>query len=27
LPQWLRVSIGLPDENAAFIEALKTILG
>ncbi len=27
LPQWLRVSIGLPDENAAFVEALKTILG
>jgi histidinol-phosphate aminotransferase len=27
LPQWLRVSIGLPDENAAFIDALKAILG
>ena len=27
LPQWLRVSIGLPNENAAFIDALKAILG
>ena len=27
LPQWLRISIGLPDENAAFIDALRTILG
>ena len=26
LPQWLRVSIGLPQENAAFIEALKQVL-
>ena len=26
LPQWLRISIGLPAENAAFIEALKAIL-
>jgi histidinol-phosphate aminotransferase len=26
LPQWLRVSIGLPEENAAFIEALKQVL-
>lgn len=26
LPQWLRVSIGLPAENAAFIEALKAAL-
>jgi histidinol-phosphate aminotransferase len=26
LPQWLRVSIGLPEENAAFIEALKNVL-
>ena len=26
LPQWLRVSIGLPQENAAFIAALKTAL-
>jgi histidinol-phosphate aminotransferase len=26
LPQWLRISIGLPEENAAFIDALKTIL-
>ncbi len=27
LPQWLRVSIGLPQENAAFLEALKVVLG
>ena len=26
LPKWLRISIGLPEENAAFIEALKAIL-
>ena len=26
LPQWLRISIGLPEENAAFIEALKKVL-
>lgn len=26
LPQWLRVTIGLPEENAAFIKALKEIL-
>jgi histidinol-phosphate aminotransferase len=26
LPQWLRVTIGLPDENAAFIEGLKKAL-
>ncbi len=26
LPQWLRVSIGLPDENAAFLTALKLVL-
>ena len=26
LPQWLRISIGLPEENAAFISALKDIL-
>jgi len=26
LPQWLRISIGLPQENAAFIEALKKTL-
>jgi len=26
LPQWLRISIGLPEENAAFIDALKDIL-
>jgi histidinol-phosphate aminotransferase len=27
LPQWLRISIGLPEENAGFIDALKKILG
>ncbi len=27
LPQWLRVSIGLPHENAAFLDALKAVLG
>ena len=27
LPQWLRISIGLPEENAAFIDALRAILG
>ncbi len=27
LPQWLRVSIGLPQENAAFIAALRDVLG
>lgn len=27
LPQWLRITIGLPEENAAFIAALKVILG
>ena len=26
LPQWLRISIGLPQENAAFIDALKAIM-
>jgi histidinol-phosphate aminotransferase len=26
LPQWLRITIGLPEENAAFIEALKQAL-
>lgn len=26
LPQWLRISIGLPQENAAFIDALTAIL-
>jgi len=26
LPQWLRISIGLPEENAAFVEALKRAL-
>jgi histidinol-phosphate aminotransferase len=27
LPQWLRISIGLPEENAKFIEALTKALG
>ena len=27
LPEWLRVSIGLPEENARFISALTEILG
>jgi histidinol-phosphate aminotransferase len=27
LPQWLRVSIGLPEENAAFLTALQAIIG
>jgi histidinol-phosphate aminotransferase len=27
LPQWLRVSIGLPEENAGFIDALQKVLG
>lgn len=27
LPQWLRISIGLPEENAVFISVLKKILG
>jgi histidinol-phosphate aminotransferase len=26
LPQWLRISIGLPEENARFVEALKKAL-
>lgn len=26
LPQWLRVSIGLPQENAAFLDVLKAVL-
>lgn len=26
LPQWLRISIGLPEENAAFLQALKAVL-
>jgi histidinol-phosphate aminotransferase len=26
LPQWLRITIGLPDENTAFLAALKKIL-
>jgi histidinol-phosphate aminotransferase len=27
LPEWLRVSVGLPEENAAFLEALRAALG
>ncbi len=27
LPKWLRISIGLPEENRAFIKAFKEILG
>ncbi|KQY08465.1 aspartate aminotransferase [Massilia sp. Root133] len=27
LPQWLRISIGLPEENARFVEALEKALG
>ncbi len=27
LPEWLRVSVGLPEENQAFIDALTKILG
>jgi histidinol-phosphate aminotransferase len=26
LPEYLRVTIGLPEENARFIEALETVL-
>ena len=26
LPQWLRVTIGLPEENAAFLAALERTL-
>ena len=26
LPQWLRISIGLPEENAIFIDALRSVL-
>ena len=26
LPKWLRISIGLPEENAAFINAFREIL-
>ena len=26
LPKWLRISIGLPEENQAFVRALKEIL-
>jgi len=27
LPEWLRISVGLPEENAAFIAAFKEVLG
>jgi histidinol-phosphate aminotransferase len=27
LPQWLRVTIGLPEENAVFVAALRRVLG
>lgn len=27
MPEWLRVSVGLPEENARFLEALKQALG
>ena len=27
LPEWLRVTVGLPEENSRFIEALKAALG
>jgi histidinol-phosphate aminotransferase len=27
LPEWLRVSVGLPEENAAFLAALHAALG
>src|SRR5690606_39995486 len=27
LPEWLRISIGLPEENARFLQALADILG
>jgi histidinol-phosphate aminotransferase len=27
LPEWLRVSVGLPDENRTFVDALKQALG
>lgn len=26
LPEWLRVTVGLPEENARFLEALADIL-
>ena len=26
MPEWLRVSIGLPEENARFIDALRSVL-
>jgi len=27
LPEWIRISIGTPKENARCLEALKTVLG
>lgn len=27
LPEWLRVTVGLPEENARFLDALTDILG
>jgi histidinol-phosphate aminotransferase len=27
LPEWLRVSVGLPEENERFLAALKSALG
>jgi histidinol-phosphate aminotransferase len=27
LPQWLRITIGLPEENAIFLAALQQALG
>ena len=27
LPEWLRVTVGLPEENSRFVEALKAALG
>lgn len=27
LPEWLRISVGLPEENARFVSALSTVLG
>jgi histidinol-phosphate aminotransferase len=27
LPEWIRISIGTPEENERCVEALKTVLG
>ena len=27
LPEWLRISVGLPEENEAFLAALRVALG